>query len=172
LLEAAVLHAPRFAPARIALADASLAGGKTEQAHAQYRTALELAPQSDAAHARYALALFDLGDLEGAMSHFSAAVKINQQQSQRFYEALGRACAAQGNSHGAEISLKHALALDANCVGAYCALGELYLSLSRVDDAEASFRNALAIDAEHAAAIRGIEQVLYARSLETSVEEQ
>ena len=61
------------------------------------------------------------------MMHFLAATKINQQQSAEFYEALGRACAARGNSQGAEISLKHALALDPRRVTAHCALGDLYL---------------------------------------------
>jgi tetratricopeptide (TPR) repeat protein len=172
LLEAAVLHAPQFVPARVALANALLAGGKTEQAHAQYRIALELAPQSDAAHAQYALALYDLGDLDNAMSHFLDAAKISQQQSPRFYETLGCACAARGNSQGAEISLKHALALDPKRINAHCALGDLYLSLSRLGEAEVSFRNALAIDAEHVSAIRGVEQARSARPLEASIKEQ
>ncbi|MCC8961266.1 tetratricopeptide repeat protein [Bradyrhizobium sp. Pear76] len=124
-----------------------------------YRKAVELAPRSDAMHAQYALALCEFGDLDDAMSHFLAATKINQQQSSEFYEALGRTCAARGNSQGAEISLKHAVALDPRRATAHCTLGDLYLVLDRPDDAEASFREALTIDAESVVALRGIERV-------------
>jgi tetratricopeptide (TPR) repeat protein len=200
LLETAVALAPDLAPARMALADALLEAKKSEQALAQYRKAIELAPNSaavqtayatalrrlgvqqaathfseaerithqhfrkaleldpnsDAVHAEYALALRELGDLDGAMKHFLAATKINQRQSSEFYEALGRTCAARGNAEGAEISLKHALMLDARAVTAHCALGELYLARGRKADAEASFRRALALDPACNAALRGI----------------
>ncbi len=126
--------------------------------HHHYRKALELAPHSDAMHAQYALALCEFGDLDNAMTHFLAATKINQQQSAEFYEALGRACAARGNSQGAEISLKHALALDAQRVTAHCALGDLYLVLKRPNDAQASFHSALAVDPASPVALRGIER--------------
>ncbi|WP_244066673.1 tetratricopeptide repeat protein [Bradyrhizobium sp. Ce-3] len=205
LLHAAVTAAPDLAPARIALADALLATHRTEQAvaqyrraielaplsvdahaayanalrklanleqasgmhadmlkrqlHQHYRKALELAPASDALHAQYALALSELGDLDNAMLHFLAATRINQRQSSEFYEALGRACAVRGNSQGAEISLKHAVALDPYRVTAHCALGDLYLLLERHNDASASFREAQALDAESAAALHGIERV-------------
>ncbi|WP_051334571.1 tetratricopeptide repeat protein [Bradyrhizobium sp. Ai1a-2] len=205
LLQTAMMHAPDLAPARIALGDALLDAKQNEQALAQYRKAIELAPTSvaahvayasalrklgeagaatgiepdvvkrmihqhyrkalelapndDTVHAQYALALCELGDLDNAMMHFLAATKINQQQSAEFYEALGCACAARGNSQGAEISLKHALALDPQRVTARCALGDLYLATARPDDAQTSFREALTIDAENAVALRGIERV-------------
>ncbi|WP_076862725.1 tetratricopeptide repeat protein [Bradyrhizobium mercantei] len=209
LLHTAVTAAPELAPARIALADALIAAHRTEQAvaqyrkaielaptsvdahaayanalrklgndaqasgmhadmqkrqlHQHYRKALELAPTSDALHARYALALCELGDLDNAMLHFLAATRINQQQSSEFYEALGRACAARGNSQGAEISLKHAVALDPQRLTAHCALADLYLMLERPDEASASFREALALDAGSAAALHGIERARTAR---------
>ncbi|MGY3696648.1 tetratricopeptide (TPR) repeat protein [Bradyrhizobium sp. USDA 3240] len=206
LLQTAVTVAPDLAPARIALADVLIATHRTEQAvaqyrkaielaptsvdahaayanalrklgrnehasgmhadivrrqlHQHYRKALELAPASDTLHAQYALALCELGDLDNAMLHFLAATKINQQQSSEFYEALGRACAARGNSQGAEVSLKHAVALDPRRVTAHCALADVYLTLDRPDEASASFREALAIDAGSAAALHGIERSL------------
>ncbi|MES5481646.1 tetratricopeptide repeat protein [Bradyrhizobium sp. INPA03-11B] len=133
------------------------------QLHQHYRKALELAPASDALHAQYALALCELGDLDNAMLHFLAATKINQQQSSEFYEALGRACAARGNSQGAEISLKHAVALDPRRVTAHCALADLYLTLEQPNEASTSFREALAIDAGSAAALLGIERAQIAQ---------
>lgn len=148
--------APDLVPVRIGLAEALMDAGRTEQGLAQYRKAIELAPRNDAAHAKYALALVEFGDLDNAMNHFLAATRINQQQSSEFYEALGRVCAARGNTQGAEISLKHATALDPQRVTAHCALGDLYLVLERPDDAETSFRDALAIDAESAVALQGI----------------
>ncbi|WP_420969878.1 tetratricopeptide repeat protein [Bradyrhizobium sp. B120] len=209
LLQTAVTAAPSLAPARIALADVLIATQRTEQAvaqyrkaielaptsvdahaayanalrklgrdeqasgmhadmvkrqlHQHYRKALELAPASDTLHAQYALALCELGDLDNAMPHFLAATKINQQQSSEFYEALGRACAARGNSQGAEISLKHAVALDPRRVTAHCALADVYLMLERPDDASASFHQALAIDAGSTAALHGIERTLTAQ---------
>ena len=111
LLETAVALAPNLAPARMGLADALLSAQRTEQALASYRRAVELAPNNDTVHAKLALALQDLGDADGAMTHFLAAVKINQNQSPDFYEALSRACAARGNSAGAEIGFGHATAL-------------------------------------------------------------
>lgn len=205
LLHTAVTQAPDLAPARVALGDALMANEKTEQALAQYRRAIELAPTSadvhaayasvlcklvdnehasgmradmarrlidqhyckalelapvnDTVHAQYALALCGFGDFDNAMMHFLAATKINQQQSPEFYEALGRACAVRGNPQGAEISLKHAIALDPNRVTAHCALGDLSLALQQHDEAAASFRKALTLDAESVAALHGIERV-------------
>lgn len=127
--------------------------------HRQFRNALELAPHDSGIHAAYALILYETGSLDSAMTHFLVAAKINQQQSAEFYEALGRTCAARGNAQGAEISLKHALALDPQRVSAHFALGEFYLSLDRVADADASFSSARAIDAENAVAARKIDQM-------------
>jgi tetratricopeptide (TPR) repeat protein len=124
-----------------------------------YRKALDVAPNSDILHAEYAMALRDLGDFDGAMKHFQAAVNINQRQSPEFYEALGRTCAARGNREGAEISLKHAVALNPRLVTAHCALGDLYLALGRKVDAGASFRRALEIDPFCAQALRAIGHV-------------
>jgi tetratricopeptide (TPR) repeat protein len=201
LLERAVALAPTLAPARVALADVLLVSGRTDDAVAQYCKALDLAPNNEAAHAAYAaalrqlgdlkratvhfgeaeritrehyrkalaatpnsdrvhaefaMALRNLGDLDGAMKHFQAAVSINQGQSPEFYEALGRTCAVRGNAEGAEISLKHALALNPRLVSAHCALGELYLGLGRNIDAGESFQRALEIDGACAAALRAI----------------
>ncbi len=215
LLQTAVTTAPDLAPARIALADVLIATHRSEQAvaqyrkaielaptsvdahaayanalrklrgdeqasgmhadmlkrqlHQHYRKALELAPTSDALHAQYALALCELGDIDNAMLHFLAATKINQQQSSEFYEALGRACAARGNSQGAEISLKHAVALDPRRVTAHCALADLYLTLERPDEASTSFREALAIDAGSAAALLGIERAVQRNTIVSGI---
>lgn len=138
-------------------------GMKAEDArlamHQQFRKALELAPDDSGIHAAYALTLYETGSLDSAMTHFLVAAKINQQQSAEFYEALGRTCAARGNAQGAEISLKHALALDPQRVSAHFALGEFYLSLDRVADADASFSSARALDAESAVAALKIDQM-------------
>jgi tetratricopeptide (TPR) repeat protein len=167
----AIELAPTSADVHVAYANALRKLGDDEQAsgmhgdevkrliHQHYGKALELTPTNDAIHAQYALALCELGDIDNAMIHFLAATKINQQQSAEFYEALGRACAARGNSQGSEISLKHALALDPRRVTAHCALGDLYLALDRPGDAETSFRGALTIDAGSVIALRGIERV-------------
>jgi tetratricopeptide (TPR) repeat protein len=128
--------------------------------HDHFRKALALAPKDDAVHAEFAIALHEMGDLDDAMTEFLAATRINQHQSSEFYQALGRTCTARGNLQGAEVSLKHAIALDPQQAGAHCALGDLYLALARPGEAEASFRHALAIDADDAAARRGIERVL------------
>ncbi|MBR0871352.1 tetratricopeptide repeat protein [Bradyrhizobium tropiciagri] len=160
--EQAGVHAA-YATALSKLSDPGQAGldpdARKRLIHEHYRKALELAPRSDALHAQYALALCQLGELDNAMNHFLAATQINQQQSSEFYEALGRVCAARGNAQGAEISLKHAVALDPQRATAHCALGELYLVLDRPDDAASSFRGALTIDTESAAALRGMERV-------------
>jgi Tfp pilus assembly protein PilF len=103
-----------------------------------------------------------MGKLEEAMTEFLAATRINQHQSPEFFQALGRTCAARGNARGAEISLKHAIAIDPQLASAHCALGELYLGLARPGEAEESFRRALAIDATDATAIRGMEWALNA----------
>lgn len=154
----AIELAPASAEAHAAYAAAlsrldELAGPTSVQAesrialiHQHFRKALELAPTSDAIHARYAMALRALADLDGAMAQFLAATRMNQHQSPDFYEALGRTCAERGNAQGAEVSLKHAIALDARRVSAHCALGALYAELGRSADASAAYRAALAFD--------------------------
>jgi tetratricopeptide (TPR) repeat protein len=122
-----------------------------------FREALKLAPADAGVHAGYAMGLRDTGDLDGAMAQFLAATQIDQRQSPEFYEALGRTCAARGNSHGAEVSLSHAVALNPELASAHSALGDLYLTLARRDEAAASFRRALDIEASNATALRGIE---------------
>src|SRR5262249_817116 len=128
--------------------------------HQHFRKAIDLAPGDAAVHAEYAFALRGMGALDDAMGEFLAATRISQQQSPEFYEALGRTCAARGNSQGAEISLNHAVALDPRLVSAHCALGDLYLVLARPGDAAASFGHALAVDETSAEALRGMEQAL------------
>ena len=158
------IHAA-YANALRKLGDDEQAGGihpdvKKRLIHQHFRKAIELAPYNDAMHAGYAIALCEIGDLDAAMTEFLVATKINQNQSAEFYHALGRACAARGNSQGAEVSLNHALVLDPQLVPAHCALADLYLTLDRSSDAEASFRRALAIDSVNAVALRGIERVV------------
>lgn len=131
--------------------------GKAEKTiRERYSKALQANPGNAAVHAQYAIALYELGDLDGAMTHFHKAVRIDQRQSGEFYEALGRTCVARGNHEGGEISLKHALAIEPRLVGAHCALGDLYVSLGRTADAAASFHHALEIDPACPAARRAI----------------
>ncbi|HET6376443.1 MAG TPA: tetratricopeptide repeat protein, partial [Methylocella sp.] len=98
LLDRAVALAPSLAEARSALGDALLSCGKADEALAQYQEALRIAPENSAAHAAYAMALERLGQYEAAMPHFEMTVKINQHQPPEFYEALGRATLARGNT--------------------------------------------------------------------------
>jgi tetratricopeptide (TPR) repeat protein len=131
LLERAVAGDPKLVPARLVLGEAFAAFGRVEEAIGQYRRVLELAPQSDFAHAGLALALRTSGDLDGAMRHFQQAVAINQQQPAQFYQALGQTLMDKGNFQGAEISLQHALALNPNLEPARRALDELQRTRGR-----------------------------------------
>jgi tetratricopeptide (TPR) repeat protein len=125
LLERAVARAPELAPARLALAAALTADGRMAEAVPHYRQALQAAPKDAAAHAGLAMALRETGDLDGAMTHFHKATEINQRQSPQFFAALGQTLAARGNRQGAEISFRHALALDSSLIVAQRGLEEL-----------------------------------------------
>jgi tetratricopeptide (TPR) repeat protein len=124
LLERAIALDPKLAPARLALADALAAGGRAEEAIAQYREVLQALPGNDAAHAGLAMTLRVVRDLDGAMAHFHRAVEINQRQPAQFYLALGQTLIARGNLEGAGISLERALQLDPNLDAARRALDE------------------------------------------------
>ena len=75
--EAAIGIAPKFAPARIGLADALLKAGKTDSALREVNEALTLSPESARAHAVRAKVFEYLGQHENADKDVAAAVRLS-----------------------------------------------------------------------------------------------
>lgn len=111
LLEQAIGVDADFVPARLALAETHLAAGREREARAQFAKAIELAPQTAAPHAAFAIALLKLGAPAAAIEHFHSAIMIDQNQPAEFYAALGAALEALGQGDRAEIAKRHAAAL-------------------------------------------------------------
>ena len=137
LLQRAVEIAPELIAARLAFADTLLAAGRAEVAMTQYQEALRRAPRSAEVHAALAFACQMHGEFHKALKHFEQAVQIDQRQPAIFYQALGQTLIALRQLPGAEISLRHALALDPTLAASRDALDFVCQQLRRSADATA-----------------------------------
>jgi tetratricopeptide (TPR) repeat protein len=180
LLETAVAQAPDLAPARMALADALLETKKTEQALAQYRKAVELAPNSAAVHTAYATALQRLGVKQAAMhlgeaerithQHFRKALELDP-NSDAVHAEYALALRELGDLDGA---MKHFLAAtkinQRQSSEFYEALGRTCAARGNAEGAEISLKHALMLDPRAVTAHCALGELYLARGRKADAE--
>jgi tetratricopeptide (TPR) repeat protein len=158
MLQTAVMQAPEFAPARMALADVLMATQKTEQALAQYRKAIELAPASADIHAAYANALRKLGDDEQAggihrdvrkrliHQHFRKALELAP-LNDAMHAGYAMALCEMDDLDAAMTEFLAATKINQNqSAEFYAALGRVCVARGNSQGAEISLNHALALD--------------------------
>ena len=112
-------------------------------AEATFRQALGLAPDDPRNHSDLAFTLYQLGDLEGALSEANAALTLNL-DSASAYGILALVHYDQGDVEAALTAANRAVELEAQTVSALYVMGLCYRDMGEVSQAVEYFQ--LAID--------------------------
>jgi len=107
-----------------------------------FRHALGVTRNNYVAHNKLGLALFEKGDIAGAISHFRATIRISPNYP-KGYINLGQALALKKDYQGASENYRKSLSIDPSNADAHAGLGTLLAGMNRVDDAGRHFADAL-----------------------------
>jgi Flp pilus assembly protein TadD len=117
----------------------------------QQRRAVALRPQSPEARLKLGAALFDEGDLDGAIAEYREAIRL-QPDHAHAHCSLAGVLAAKGDVDGAIAECREAIRLAPDFAGAHNNLGGALLGTGDVDGAIAAFRQALRLKPDYAEA--------------------
>jgi Tfp pilus assembly protein PilF len=131
--------------------------GLPEDAAAAYRKALELDPESAAAHYNLGVSLARSGDFAEAEPHLLAAVEKNP--NSQSYAGLGFVLWKQGREDEAVASLETAIEADPQNAAAYAALGKILIEQEKLEEAADTYRR-LVENQPSAAAHQELAQIL------------
>jgi tetratricopeptide (TPR) repeat protein len=127
----------------VALADARTGSDRLEQAMAEFREELKLAPDDPAANHQLGLALLEAGRPEEALPAFETAVRGQPRALHIFH--VGRAQLALSRAAPAATSLRRALELSQEHAGSDAELGKIHyqlgLALRKLGNAEESAKH-------------------------------
>lgn len=151
---------PDNAAVHFQLGYAYTALGKSDDAEAEYRSAIELDPKMGPAYLNLGLTLLD-SDPEEAVSSLQQASELMPNQPQPKY-ALGMAFAHAGKDDAAIEQFHNALKLDERNFSAQFELARTLLHASKFSEAETEFHKALDLQPNSAAAHLGLAQTLLA----------
>jgi predicted O-linked N-acetylglucosamine transferase (SPINDLY family) len=116
--------------------------GRRDEAEAQYRQVLALAPLHAGAHYRLGLVACRRGQVAAGLEHIGRAIALNP-ASAEYRRDLGLVLSAVGRLVEAERSYREALQLDPSDAQAHNALGNLLGRTGRFADAAAAYRAAV-----------------------------
>lgn len=119
--------------------------GETNEAREAYRKALAVKAQDPVAHYNLGVVLFEIGDLEGALTHFEQSTHADPDRPQA-WNNLAIVLCATGYFDQAESAARRGIAVDSQFAPAYNNLGLILDALARPDEARAAFERAVAID--------------------------
>jgi tetratricopeptide (TPR) repeat protein len=128
------------------LADAAFdlsKAGRSEEAVAEWKKALELNPESDKAHNNVGLLLAGTGRFDEAIPHFEETLRINPEYPAA-HSNLGVAFAGTGKLDEAIAEFEKELAVDPDSAEAHTNLGQALARKGDLDAAVGHFRRALA----------------------------
>lgn len=127
------------------LGAALAADGRTAEAMASFRRALDLHPEYAGAHNSLAVALQKQGRRREAVEHYREALRINPSFAEAHYN-LANALQAAGDTEGAVAHYRDAIRLGPPRTRVYSNLGVALYSAGRLEEAIACFESALRID--------------------------
>lgn len=130
--------------------------GRSDEAIADFRTALALDPRYPEAHNYLGAALYAQGNKSEGLSHLRAAVEANPGY-EHAHNNLGSALAMEGRPAEAMESFGRAIAANPSFAEAYVNLGNLLAGQGRVQEAIALLRQALVVQPGFAPARRRLE---------------
>jgi serine/threonine-protein kinase len=125
--------------------------GKSEEAIAEYRRALDLDPNYAGAHTHLGIALMSQGKMQEAIREFRQAIDRDPKYAPA-HNNLGNALAALGKREEAIAAYRRALAANPKDGKAHYNLGLSLLNQRKLDEAIAEFHQALDLDPNFAMA--------------------
>ena len=125
--------------------------GRTDEAIAQYRQALEIRPDHVEAHNNLGNALAGRGRLDEAIAQYQKTLEINPEHVEA-HNNLGVALAGRGRLDEAIAQYQKALEINPEHVEAHNNLGVALADRGRVAEAITEYQSALKIDPAHAGA--------------------
>jgi Tfp pilus assembly protein PilF len=131
--------------------------GLSEEAALAYRKALELDPESSAAHYNLGASLARTGEYAEAETHLRAA--LDKDPKSQTYTVLGIVQLQRGQADEAIASLESGIAADQGNAAAYDALSKIYIEQGQLEEAESTYRRLLE-NQPSAAAHQALAQVL------------
>jgi tetratricopeptide (TPR) repeat protein len=123
--------------------------GRSEEAIAGWRRALELSPNDARVHMNLGVSLTRAGQPQEAMTHYQKAVELDPDYPEAHLN-LGVALAAAGRVEEAIAHYQTALELDPEYLEVYSNLGAAQAAAGRLDLAIACYRKALELDPNRA----------------------
>ena len=129
---------------------------------AGYEMMLRREPANVAYHNDAALLYLELGQPDGAVSHFAAVAEVQDTLPSAQFN-LGTALMRAGRLEEASERLRRALALDGRYVSARINLANTLAALGRLDEAESQCREGLTLDPENAVLVNNLGQVVLLR---------
>src|SRR6266700_4100776 len=137
--------------------------GDAREACEHYSKAVDCAPRYPAAHFNLGMGLAALGDIDGAIGSFRAALTFDPANAQTNYN-LGNLLFRRGALEEAERCVRRAIELKFEVPEAYVVLSDVLRKLGRLTDAEAALRHAIEIDPRFFAAYGNLGLVLLGQS--------
>jgi tetratricopeptide (TPR) repeat protein len=148
---AAVGLSPRFAEAKLNLANALAAGGRAAEAEPYYAAAIALKPDLVEPQVGLGSVLLQQRRPADAIAHYEAALRIDPSLAQA-HNGLGAAYGMQGRVADAMREYDEALRLDPSLVTAHFNVAVLMVREGRTDEARRHLDTALRIDPDYAPA--------------------
>jgi protein O-GlcNAc transferase len=137
----------------------ALARARPEEARAHFERAVELSPQSGAAHSNLAEAYRSLGRMEEALARLHQATRLDPQLVEAQFN-LGGVLRRLGRNDEAIEAYRRALALSPDFAEAHASLGAALRETGNLDEALACSQRALALKPDSAALHLSVGNVL------------
>lgn len=122
--------------------------GNWTQAEASFRSALEVCPDHDRAHAGYAEALWQRGEWELALNHMQEAVRLSGGEPDLLVQ-LGKMHLDKGEYAAARHRIDQALAVRRDLPAAWKLRGDILRENGEIDEALGCYHRVLQLEVDH-----------------------
>jgi tetratricopeptide (TPR) repeat protein/serine/threonine protein kinase len=141
---------------------AALRSSRADDKVGYYRIALALRPANVACHNNLGIALYDKGDVDGAIDAYREAIRLDPGYVPA-HNNLGNALRAKKDLDGAVAAYREAIRLDPGSAPAHSNLGTALGARGEVDAAVAAYREAIRLDPKYALAHSNLGNALAAK---------
>ena len=132
------------AMAHLGLGDLYFVRGKTDEAIAEFRTALKIQPTSPYVHANLGAALVGSGAFDEAIEHLETTIRLKPQHPRAHFN-LGNAFLHKGRFDEAAAQYQEQLGIQPDHPGAHCNLATALMRKGELDHAIAEFEKTIAM---------------------------
>jgi protein O-mannosyl-transferase len=122
--------------------------GRTEEAIAHYRKALELNPDYADVHNNLAILLVERGRIDEAMAHYRKALKLDPDHT-KAYNNIGVLLKGMGRTDEAMAYFQKVVEIDPEDGDVYYNIGGLLEDMGRTDEALVQYRKSLGLNPNH-----------------------